>query len=277
MTSVAARLALPAGPPVIHTEHNVWARYRRPTRWANAWTYRRNAAVLAVSEAVAGSIGSRQRQGGIRLEVVRQGIDPGGVRSGVEARRRARSLLGIADDTAVVGTVGNLTAKKDHVTLLRAAAELRRGRPDLRLVLIGSGPLERDLRRAVDQLELQGCVSMLGSRADVADLLAGFDVFALSSRHEGLPIALLEAMAAGVGCVATRVGGVPEVVTDGVDGLLVEPGEPAALATAIARLLDDAELRAELGARARRTAGGFDLGAAVARTQAVYDEVLCLR
>ena len=275
MPSVAARLALPTGKPVVHTEHNVWARYRRPTRWANAWTYRRNAAVLAVSEAVARSIGPRQRRRGPPVEVLHQGIDPASVRRGVGARQQARDRLGVADGEPVVGTVGNLTAKKDHATMLRAAAQVVPSRPELRLVLVGAGPLEGDLRRLARQLGIDERVAMLGSRDDVAELLAGFDAFVLSSRHEGLPIALLEAMAAGVACVATRVGGVPEVITDGVDGLLVEAGDPSALALAVARLLDDEELRVALGEQARATAAGFDLGAAVRRTQDVYEEVLC--
>ena len=176
----------------------------------------------------------------------------------------------------MVGTVGNFTAKKDHVTLLRAAAELRRGRPDLRLVLIGSGPLERDLRLAVDQLELQGCVSMLGSRDDVADLLAGFDVFRSARASRGCRSRCSRRWPPVWAAWRPGVGGVPKVVTDDVDGLLVEPGEPAALATAMARLLDDAELRAELGLEPGAPPAA-STSAAVARTQAVYDEVLCLR
>src|SRR5205085_11956587 len=100
-------------------------------------------------------------------------------------------------------------------TLVRAVAKLRRTIPNIQLVLIGSGPREAHLRELVDSLRLDDHVTFAGSRSDVQDLLAAFDVFALTSLYEGLSIALLEAMAAGIPCVATRVGGVPEILLDG--------------------------------------------------------------
>jgi glycosyltransferase involved in cell wall biosynthesis len=99
-------------------------------------------------------------------------------------------------------------------------------------------------------------------------------VFALSSRFEGLPIALLEAMASGVAPVATRVGGIPEVITDGRDGLLVDPGDPTALAAALARALGDDDERARIAACARARAGDFDLVHAVHRTEEIYRQAL---
>jgi glycosyltransferase involved in cell wall biosynthesis len=267
LTAAAARAALPRGRPVfVHTEHNLWDRYRRPTRWANRLTYGRNAAVIAVSEGVARSIANRR----VPVEVVTHGTDLGAVRRGADARAAARAELGLADDDAVVGTVGNFTAKKDHATLLRAMAALGRDLPAARLVLVGSGPLEADLRHRAGDLGLADRASFVGSRHDVLELLPAFDVFALSSRFEGLPIALLEAMATGLACVATRVGGVPEVVSDGRDGLLVEPGDPDALATAIGKVLADDRLAAELARRAAARAADFQLSAAVRHIERVY-------
>ena len=130
----------------------------------------------------------------------------------------------------MVGTVGNFTAKKDQATLLRALAELSPAGRDVVAVLVGLGPLEEELRALAVELGIGGRVRFPGSRDDVFALLPAFDVFVLSSRFEGLPIALLEAMATGVAPVATRVGGIPEVITDGQDGLLVDPGDPATLA-----------------------------------------------
>ena len=126
-------------------------------------------------------------------------------------------------DVPVVGTVANLTAKKDQSTLLRAFAILRGDRPDARLVVVGAGVLEDQLRREADQLGLGTSVLWAGSRPDVPQLLPAFDVFALTSRFEGLPIALLEGMAAGLPVVVTPVGGVGEVVTDGREGFFA-PG-----------------------------------------------------
>ncbi|MGH9120045.1 MAG: glycosyltransferase [Acidimicrobiales bacterium] len=271
LTAAAARLALPGGRPVfVHTEHNLWDRYRRPTRWANRLTYGRNAAVIAVSDGVARSVRSR----GVPVEVITHGVDARAIRTGDEARRRARAELGLGRDEPVVGTVGNFTAKKDQASLLLAFAALVGDHPRARLVLVGSGPLEAELRQRAEALGLAGATIFAGSRHDVLELLAGFDVFALSSRFEGLPIALVEAMATGLACVATTVGGIPEVITDGVDGLLVAPGDADALATALGKLLDDDGLRSELGHRAEGRSRDFQLAAAVHRIERVYERVL---
>ena len=264
--AVAARMAFGrSGPALVHTEHNLWPRYRPLTRWANRATYRRNRAVIAVSSGVAASIRS-----GVHVDVVRHGVDA--PRATADAAG-ARARLGLGPGP-VVGTVGNLTAKKDHETLLRAIALVRADVPDVRLVIIGAGPLDRTLRDRVEALGLGDVVVLAGSRADVADLLPAFDVFALSSRFEGLPIALLEAMGSGLPCVATTVGGIPEVVTDGVDGVLVPAADPAALAAALGRLLGDRAQASELGRRAAVRATEFDLPAAVRHIERVYDEAL---
>jgi glycosyltransferase involved in cell wall biosynthesis len=273
--AVAARLAFAHlvvnghGPAIVHTEHNLWGRYRPATRWANRATYGRNDAVIAVSDGVAASIKSR-----VPVDVVLHGVESGDVRRDPGARSAARASLGLGADEPVIGTVGNLTTKKDHETLLRAVALAREEVPAIRLVLIGSGPLDAETRRRVAALGLADSVIMAGSREDVPDLLPGFDVFALSSRFEGLPIALLEAMATGLACVATTVGGIPEVVTDGRDGMLVAPGDPAGLAAALVALLADPRRREELGRNAANRAGQFDLTAAVRRIERVYDEAL---
>jgi glycosyltransferase involved in cell wall biosynthesis len=282
LPAAAARTVLRGDRPVfVHTEHNMWGRYRLPTRLANRLTYQRNAGVIAVSDGVAGSIRSP-----VPVEVVTHGIDTERLRpAGSETRAAARAELGLAPDAPVVGTVGNFTAKKDQATLLAAAALVAGDHPGLRVVLVGSGPLEDELRSRADQLGLGDAVLFAGSRDDVFELLPAFDLFALSSRFEGLPIALLEAMASGVPPVVTRVGGIPEVVTDGgdaadaataarADGVLVEPGDPEALATALGKLLADPARRADLGARAAGRAAAFDLAHAVRRIEAVYDRAL---
>lgn len=270
--AVAARLVAPRAVYLVHTEHNLWPRYRPVTAKANALTYGRNARALAVSNAVAASITPR-RTGRPPVEVMVHGIDVGAVRTRAGTRDTARALLGVAADVPVIGTVGNFTPKKDHATLVGAFALLARDHEDAILVLIGTGPEEDAIRRLVDDAGLTARVRFLGSRPDVPDLLRGLDVFVLSSRYEGLPIALLEAMAAGVGCVATSVGGVTEVVTHGVDGLLVSPGDPAALGTAISKVLEDEELRTTLGTAAAATGAGYDIAPAVARTMEIYAEV----
>jgi len=264
-----ARIALPSrkrgGPGFVHTEHNMWGRYRLPTRWANRLTYRRNAVVIAVSEGVAGSIESS-----VPVEVVVHGIDVDAMSSGPDARAHARQILGIDQDAPVLGTVGNFTAKKDQGTLIDAFAQVHAERPDAKLLLVGLGPLEDQLKAQAERLGLTQDVVFTGMRDDVFDLLPGLDVFVLSSRFEGLPIALLEAMASGVAPVVTRVGGIPEVITDGEDGVLVEPGDAGALATALSKLLADDEGRSTIGEAAQNRARDFDIANAVRRIEAIY-------
>ena len=268
LSAALARVALPRTPPVfVHTEHNVWSSYRLGTRVANRATFRRNAHAIAVSEGVAASM----RPSPVPVDVLLHGTDLSRVVTGPAGRAAARRELGIASQAQVVGCVGNLTPKKDHENLLRAFATLPpAGDRGPILVLIGLGPLEQAVRGHAAALGIADRVMFAGSRNDVYELLPAFDVFALGSRFEGLPIAMLEAMATGVPPVVTRVGGIPEAIADGQHGLLVDPGDPAALGAALGRLLGDDQLRAELGARARDRATDFELERAVRGAEAVY-------
>jgi glycosyltransferase involved in cell wall biosynthesis len=280
LPAVAARALAPRPVPLVHTEHNLWGCYRWPTYVANAVSYGRNEAVIAVSDGVAESIGaakwlSRPRHS---VEVLLHGVDPATAVRGPEARAHARALLELDDARPVAGTVANLSPKKDHAGLLTAIDQLRERMPDVLLLLIGSGPLEAELRARVSREGLDEHVRFLGSRDDVAALLPALDVFVLGSRFEGLPIALLEAMAAEIACVATAVGGVPEAITDGLEGSLVPPGDPVALARALEVVLQDGELRAAMGRAGRsRVSNDFSIDRAVRRTEELYTEVARVR
>lgn len=275
--AVAARTCLGGHPVVVHTEHNVWSRYRAPTFAANAATYGRNAAVIAVSQGVADSIRRPPWAPWVRLpsvQVLHHGIDERLVRRGSRARADARRLLGLDDSEQVVGTVANFTPKKDQRSLLEAARQLAATHPRLRVVLIGSGPLEEELRAQVHRDGLDDRVRFTGSRDDVQAILPAFDVFVLSSLHEGLPISLLEAMAAALPSVTTDVGGIREVVTHGREGLLVPPRQVDALTTALSQVLDSPQLSARMGAAAADTASGFSITHAVRATEELYEQVL---
>jgi glycosyltransferase involved in cell wall biosynthesis len=277
--AAAARVVLPPKAALVHTEHNVWQRYRRPTYWANAITYARNDHVVAVSQSVAESIRPDHVPGWRRhapaLEVVHHG--PVMERDEAPDRREARRRLGVPDGCPVIGTVGNLTPKKDHATLLRAFALVVDDLPQARLVLVGGGPAEAATRRLVRELRLEGSVILTGTRDDVPMLLPGLDVFCLTSRFEGLSIAMLEAMAVGVPPVVTTVGGLPEAVRHEIDGLLTPPGDAVATAAALRRLVRDNSLSRRLGAAARTRAQTFDLDKAVRRLEEIYVSVLELR
>ena len=269
--ALGARMISSPRPLIIHTEHNTWETYRAPTRWANRLTYSRNAAVIAVSHAVAASIRPAPFvHPWPPVQVIHHGAELSAVSAPTRASRaHARSTLGIPQGALVVGSVGNFTPKKDHRNLLYAMARVVWRHRGVQLVLVGSGPLERELRDIVRSMGLAERVVFAGSRDDVVELYPAFDVFALSSRNEGLPISLLEAMAAGVPCVATSVGGVPEVVSN--EGLLVPAGDADAMADALSTLLGARQLREAVGAHAAQTARRFDITKAVHRIEDAYE------
>lgn len=178
-----------------------------------------------------------------------------------EQRRLIREELGIPVESAVVGTVSSLNPMKGLEHFLDAAAQICRIRPDTRFVVVGGSPAthlayRERLRRRADGLGLSNLVVFTGERDDVERCYAAFDVHVISSlpRSEGTTTTALEAQACGVPVVATRVAAVAEVVGDGVTGLLVAPEQPEAIAQAVLRLLDDEELRAEMGTTGRAVA-----------------------
>ena len=177
-----------------------------------------------------------------------------------DSAERLRATLDIPGDARVIGTVAQLIPRKGHATLLRAFADVTRRQPDLWLVLFGRGPREAPLKRWAEQLRLSERVVFAGFRDDIAALMPGLDVMVHAAAREGLGVAVLEAMAAGVPVVATRVGGVPDIIDDGLSGLLVRPGDTAAIAAGIERLLDDKVLSQALAERGReRIASAFSV------------------
>lgn len=173
----------------------------------------------------------------------------------------------------VIGTLARLSRQKGLDVLLDAMALLVRERPDARLSIAGGGPLEVELRMHARRLGLDGHVRFEGWVPDGRALLADWDVFVLPSRWEGMPLALLEARAAGLPSVATDVGGAREIIRDGEDGWVVPTEDPASLAAALLDLADDPARRAEWGARARRRAAGeHGLDEMVRRTELHYLE-----
>jgi glycosyltransferase involved in cell wall biosynthesis len=188
--------------------------------------------------------------------------------------RDVRAELGIGPDAPVIGTVSVLRAEKALEVLIGAAARLAPEFPTLRVVIAGRGDQEARLRALVRELGLDQTVMLVGPRTDVPDLLAALDVAVCCSDFEGSPLSVMEYMAARLPVVATRVGGVPELIDDGVHGLLVEPRNVESLADALERLLRDAALRQELGTRGReRQRREFDIDVTVRRVEALYQEL----
>lgn len=268
---LAARRARVAS---VVTVHNVYAQSKWHRRLLNRWLARRTAKIVAVSEAVGHDVLRHDRVDQQRLAVIPNGIDLQAAQSHLspaEARRR----LVLPEDAQVIACVGRLEKQKGHRFLFEALAELRARRGDCPyLLLVGDGGEREGLQQAIAALRLDDRVRLLGTRRDIADILRAADLFVLPSLWEGLPLAMLEAMAAGVPVVASRVGGVGEVLADNMDntfGLAVPPADVAALSAAIDELLMNDERRRALGQRgAERVGQHYSAQAMIARLTKIY-------
>lgn len=199
--------------------------------------------------------------------------------NGVDPARFGRRSTPLHGAPIVIGSVSRLQAVKDPYCLVEAFAILRERLPHLRprlsLHIAGGGPLLEPLRERVRSMGLAGAVRLLGERSDIPDVLDEFRVFALTSIAEGCPGAVLEAMAAGLPVVATRVGGVPDIVDDGVTGRLVPPSQPCAIAAALEPYVIDAALAAHHGAAGRdRVEREFGMQTMVNAYQGLYERLL---
>jgi glycosyltransferase involved in cell wall biosynthesis len=260
-----------AGVPVrVYTVHG-WAFLAH--RGVAAAAYRLVERTLRPLTTVTVCVSENERQAGLAARacaerstiVIRNGVSPL-----VLDTARARS-----DRTRLV-MVGRLQAPKDPITLVRALALLPAR--SFEAVLIGDGPERAAVEDEIGRLGVGGAVRVLGERSDVPELLAAAEIFVLSTRSEGLPLSVLEAMAAGLPVIASNVGGIPELVADGVSGVLVPPGDPAALAEAIEALLENPALALELGAAGRRrVVENFDLEAVREAHLALYRRMLATR
>jgi glycosyltransferase involved in cell wall biosynthesis len=254
---------------IVHTKHGA-----NPDRGRRLWLRRATGhlahAYVAVSEATAEIARANRECAPSRLHVIANGVDLEAYRPDEVARREVRSELGIPADAYVLGTVGRVSLEKDHALLVRAAGPLLG--PGLRLVIAGDGAELANVRTAARAFE--PWVVLTGVRHDAPRVLASFDAFVLSSRSEGLPLALLEAMACALPIVATDVGGVADVVDHGRAGVLVPPRDEEALRRAMARLVGDRGAAAELGARARARSRRYDAAAVVDRYMDLYRAVV---
>jgi glycosyltransferase involved in cell wall biosynthesis len=175
----------------------------------------------------------------------------------------------------VIGAIGVLRAQKAHHVFLRAAAQLLAENPELTVLIAGDGPERPALEALVAELGISSNVRLLGYREDVPDVLRALDVAVSSSDFEGSPLAVMEYMDAARPIVATAVGGVPDLIDDGVHGLLVPPGDSGALARAVAELLADPASARRMGEHAReRRRTEFDIDTLVRRLEDLYEELL---
>ncbi len=262
-------------PALVYTEHSLWDKMALAVKALNRVTIGLDDRLLVVSEACRRSLPRSLQH---RARVVVHGIELEPIRDAMlqrsELRQAVRSELGVPDDELLVMTVAGLRWPKGYDVLLRAArAALDRGAA-VRFVAVGDGALRRDLEAQHGALTLGEHFVFLGERDDVPRLLPAADIFVIPSRIEGLPLAVMEAVCAGLPIVATDVGELPNILTNGINALVVPAEQPQALADAIIELTNDPELRTRLGAAALELADLFDVQRCVQEVESIYDELL---
>jgi glycosyltransferase involved in cell wall biosynthesis len=234
------------------------------------WLLRGATVVIAPSAAIKKEL-LRAGFSGDRIVCFSNAVDVDRFRPATPAKKmEARDALGLPKDTAVIGTVARLIQRKGIDVLLRAFGIVRHSHR-VHLIVLGDGPLREELRALAHELRIEDSISWLGFQADPVKWLEAMDVFAFPSRLEGVPNAVLEAMAAGLPIVATTIGGVTDILEEGRTGFLISPDDPDALASALDRLLGNASLRADLGYRARnRAIEAFSLSGSISRLTDLY-------
>ncbi|MCB0186830.1 MAG: glycosyltransferase, partial [Caldilineaceae bacterium] len=209
--------------------------------------------------------------------VIRSGIELGRFGHPQVPRSETRAAWGIPNDVPVVGTVTRLSPQKAPLDFVRAAALIAQRHPQTWFMMVGDGPLRGEVEALAAELGIADHLVLTGLRRDVPELMAAFDFFALSSLWEGLPRVLPQAMATGLPIVATACDGSAEAITDGENGFLVPPGEPAQLAERLCQLLADPALAEQMGVTGQERVGEFSDERMVAQIAALYRELLSRR
>ena len=252
---MAARLLCPR-PAVMFTEHGRhFPDYPRQKRiWANRLLLTKRDRVVGVGDAVRQALIDNEGISPQRVDVIYNGVDLHRFSGSSTTRADVRRELGVCDTDTVILQVARLDYLKDHATAIRTFSRVLSQRKNTWLVLVGEGPELAKIRALVEQSNLTQRVLFLGLRSDVDRLVSAADVFLLTSISEGIPVTLIEAMAAGVPIVSTNVGGVSEVVESGATGFLAQAGDDDALATHVMHLVTDGDLRRQMGMRGHERA-----------------------
>jgi glycosyltransferase involved in cell wall biosynthesis len=232
-------------PIVIGTEVNIYERKQPLHRAAERWLMQHTDAVVASAESVRDFYIKQVIADPDKVVVIYNAVDWSQLQAS-RSRDEIRAAFGVPSDAPLAGIIARLTEQKAHRVLFDALVS----KPELsalHVLVVGDGELREDLKRRVEQLNLGGRVHFAGARRDLGNILGAIDMFLMPSLWEGLPLSLVLAMGASLPVVASRVAGIPEVVRDGVSGLLVKPGDAADLANALMRLLQDSSLRSNLG------------------------------
>ena len=260
-------------PVIVGTEVNIYQNKKSTHARLEKWLMRRTDAVVASAASVREFYINQVKADPSKVEVIYNAVDWAQLQTTV-SREEFRTSVGVPQDVPLAGIIARLTEQKAHQVLFDAIAH-DAGLAKLHLLVVGDGELRAQLTARAETLNIQGRVHFLGARRDLGNILASIDLFAMPSYWEGLPLSMVLAMGAGLPVVASRVAGIPEVVKDGVSGLLVTPGDAAELAVALNRIVHDDTLRVLLGQEARTfVRPRFGVDGYVASVSALYDRLL---
>lgn len=258
---------------MVHTVHNIAGREIEPrARWLQRLAYRQGVIPVAVAREVAASL---ERLYGIAGCRVVWNCIPTDLYASPQTTRAAwRAKQGFSEEDILFVCVARFAPQKNHELLINAFAKGPASDPRAHLVLAGEGTLRAQVQERVNKLGLTSRVHFIGLRTDVPDVLGAADVFVLSSDYEGNPLAVIEAMAAGLPIASTAVGGVPELLENGREGFIVQPGRAEQLSEAMVTLLKDGKLRRAMGAAAAaRAKDKFDVSAMIRAYEELYSEI----
>ena len=256
---------------MITTEHNLRSKYRPIARLLNQLTVGRDTLIIAVSNEVLSEIRGRSRR---RAAFLKHGVALDDIRRNLDARADVRRELGVTDHDVVVGSVGLFREQKDYPNLIGAAVALKAQGVRFVWVIVGDGPLFEDIQRFAVERGVDDVVRFLGRRYDAVRLMAGFDLFVMSSYFEGLPVAIMEAIAMHRPIVATAVGGINEELEGETCARLVPARDCEALAVAVRAVVEDRELRQHMSAGCAKVAERFDLVRVCEMLDATYQDAV---
>jgi glycosyltransferase involved in cell wall biosynthesis len=265
-----------AGVPVIishnHSVYDYYNRYYHFVEWLLSLITDR---VICISDIVNRFANETQRINAKKLITIHNGMDS---EYAVSEKRISglRKKLDIPADHSVICTIAHMEEHKGIKYLLESASLLLQSRNDVSFLIVGEGTLKEDLRKLCVVLKIEKNVIFAGERSDIPEILSLSDIFVLPSLREGLPLTILEAMACGKPVIATNVGGIPEVVKDGVSGILVSPKDPEDLHSAMNELLDNREKLKKMGYNGKRVCNeSFDSKTMIGKIENLYDSLMC--
>jgi len=276
-----ARLAVKDLPiKVVYTEHT-WTKDFKLENPLLHWAHIRSMRMLdkltdiniAVSKAVADFLVSANITKPDKIKIIYNGIELVSDKTDSDEYKLLEKY-GLCKKDVVIGTVGSLNIQKDTVMLLKAMPHILKKLPNAKLVIVGTGPLQKWLQSLAKKLRIDSAVIFTGVLSKIGSILKTFSIFVLCSRSESFGLSILEAMKAHVPVIATRVGGIPEIITNNRNGILVEPGDPKILATAIMKLLNDKKLQRKLVMGGDAALHRFTVTTMVRETEKLYKQLM---